>query len=195
MIFLRVRESLVGGGYVVYASSRSLTFYLKLVLVLTSMTTYLIPFKPYPYLLSLLSITLLLHNRRFKLVILILINALILLSLLIPVSILFGQGIFNAVNYTLYVITSLSAIMYVAVTTSPSEAEKYLKIEGVARFATLVYALKEEVLMIYETFKARGFEIGLNFKRTIPPLITILVNTIDRMITLEESLKARGYTT
>ena len=178
-----------------YALSRSINFYLKLILVLTSMTTYLIPFKPYPYLLSLLSITLLLLNRRFKLVILILINALILLSLLIPVSLLFGQGIYNAINYTLYVITSLSAIMYVAVTTSPSEIEEYLKIKGVARFATLVYALKEEVLMIYETFKARGFEIGINFKRTIPPLITILVNTIDRMVTLEESLKARGYTT
>jgi len=179
----------------VYALSRSINFYLKLILVLTSMTTYLIPFKPYPYLLSLLSITLLLLNRRFKLVILILINALILLSLLIPVSLLFGQGIYNAINYTLYVITSLSAIMYVAVTTSPSEIEEYLKIKGVARFATLVHALKEEVLMIYETFKARGFEIGINFKRTIPPLITILVNTIDRMVTLEESLKARGYTT
>jgi len=158
-------------------------------------TTYLIPFKPYPYLLSLLSITLLLLNRRLRLVVLILINALVLLSLLVPVSILFGQGIFNAINYTLYVITSLSAIMYVATTTSPSEIEEFLKIEGVARFATLVYALKEEVLMIYETFRARGFEIGINFKRTIPPLITILVNTIDRMITLEESLKARGYTT
>ena len=178
-----------------YALSRSLTFYLKLVLALTSMATYLIPFKPYPYMLSLLSLTLLILNRKLKLVSLILVNALILLSLLIPVSIIFGQGIFNAINYTLYVITSLSAIMYVAVTASPSDIERYLKVEGVARFATLVYALKEEVLMIYETFKARGFEIGINFKRTIPPLITILVNTIDRMITLEESLKARGYTT
>ena len=174
--------------------TKSLVFHLKFLLVIVSLITYLLPHKPYPYLISILSLSLLMIRRELRVLALIGLNTALLLTLLMIASLISGleNALWNSINYSLYVLTALSAIIYVALTTKPSEIEEYLRVKGLARLLSLMYSLREEIVGVYETFKARGFEVSLNFMKTVPPLISILMNTIDRIMVLEESLKARG---
>ncbi len=195
MISWRVLVSLVGGGYAVPALRRSKcgSYYMKLLLLIISFITFFIPWKPYPYLISIINLGLIWFkgNRRF--LILIAANCLILITLLSIASIIMSYPLSNAINYTLYVLTWLSAIIYVALTSNAEDIEACFRVEGIARFTSITKSLSNEIRYVYETFLARGFELGFNFMRALPPLTAIIVNVIDRIVILEESLKARGY--
>ena len=173
-------------------AAHKLVFASKLVLVLFSVASHFIPLKPYAYLVIVPSLAVLLARRRFLVVASIAGNTALLLSILTLLNLLVGGSVVTSLYYALYVAASLTSILMFLLTTPAREVEEYLGLRGFARFVALTEALSREVRQVYETFRARGFEVRLNVVNAVPPLTSILLNVIERVAEIEESHRARG---